>query len=265
MGAKFCSDSLSRTINSIRSKAFSLKIKVNKNVVAKLCSKNRVNYIDFKNVTNPDIAYILGLLWADGSVTFANNDAKTPQIKHTCVYYDSNCFDIIFEKTGDWGTYSFENKKSIGKNKMNANWTSNRELGEYLIANDYRDKCKSPSKILNNIPEKLHHHFYRGFFDGDGCITYYIKEEKYKAFSILFTGASNQNWNFLSKLFDEMDIVYKIRKLSDSLGKSSQIYIWRQGDVNKFCEYMYNDSNDSFLKRKYNKYLELIDYIKSMK
>lgn len=262
-GSKYCSDKLNRSESSVRSKARYLGLNVDGKVISKLRSKNRVDYNNFKNVLNSNYSYILGLLWSDGTVGFANNNAKTPQIKHTCVYYDSDCFNEIFKKTGDWGNYTFENKKSIGKNEMSANWTSNRELGEYLIENDYRNKSASPNKILNTIPDEYKNHFYRGFFDGDGCITSQSIKNKYKSFSIYFSGEKNQDWSFLSNLFDNMNIKYKIRKLKDDLGESSQIYIWRHSDLIKFCEYIYLDNDNSYLKRKYDKYIELLEYDES--
>jgi len=41
---------------------------------------------------------------------------------------------------------------------------------ELLVDNDYKLKSyNSADKILSKIPNSLHHYFFRGLIDGDGC------------------------------------------------------------------------------------------------
>ena len=213
----------------------------------------KVSAIDFINVETLSHAYLLGLLWADGSVIFANNKAKTPQIKHSTKKEDNIFFRKIFLNTGDWGIYETRNQGSFTKknNILEVNWTSNRELGEFLIENNYRNKIKSPDKILsklNNIEKQL---WFRGFFDGDGSVTIIPKGHH----SIAFTGHKEQDWYFIIKLFNEIGInKYKERIITSRGGFSSQIRITNKKDLNTFHKYLYNDSINISLSRKREKF-----------
>lgn len=64
---------------------------------------------------------------------------------------------------------------------------------------------------------------------------------------------------------ESKDIKYKIRKLSDRLGESSQLSIYESDSIYKFCEFIYEDSKDLRLERKYNKYIEFLQYKNEMK
>lgn len=265
-GVEYCSKKLNRSKSSISNMSNRLNLVVNYDVKIKNMSNNRINSDDFIDLNNENSvvnSYILGLLWADGYIGYANNPSKTPQIKHSCVIYDSDCFNKIFKQSGDWGNYTFENKKSIGKNTMSVNWTSNRKLGEYLIKNDYRNKNKSPFKILSNIPNDMKKYFFRGYFDGDGCVTYQIQQNKYESYGIYFSSSIDQNWDFLIHLMEKLDIKnYKIRKNTDDIGSYSQFYFKSNESSFKFLNYIYDGNLDICLKRKYDKYLKLKSYLK---
>jgi intein/homing endonuclease len=146
---------------------------------------------------------------------------------------------------------------------MSTNWISNRELGEYLIENNYRDKDKGT--LIYKRFDNLLSHFVRGIFDGDGCITISNSGLKYKQTTIYFSSTSNQDWKFLSEILDKINVNYKIRKNVDSLGKSSQLYINSSESIYNLCEFMYKDSIGIRLERKYNKYSYFLDYKKNYK
>jgi hypothetical protein len=260
-GINYCYEELKINKSTISSFARRNGLKVDKEVVIKNMSKNIINLDDYINVVDPKIAYILGLIWSDGSVSFSNNKSKTPIVKHSCVYYDSNINDLIFKEL-NWRRFESENEKSIGKNKMIINWISSRELGDYLISHNYRDKNKGTS-IYEKF-DNLKSHFIRGFFDGDGCITISNSGSNYKQTSIYFSSTKNQNWYFLEKILRELDIDYYIRLLKDDLGESSQLCIHDSKSIFKFCEYIYNYSENIRLERKYKKYLDFIKYKKEM-
>ena len=103
--------------------------------------KNRIKLNLFENINDKEIAYILGLLWADGHVTFANNNAKTPIIKHSANDLDNIVFKEILKFSGEWNTFTSKNIGSYAKTPktISVNWISSRKFGEFLIKNQYRD------------------------------------------------------------------------------------------------------------------------------
>jgi len=213
----------------------------------------KVDSKKFIRIKTPIHAYILGLLWADGTVIFANNNAKTPQIKHSTKKEDNIEFRKIFLKTGNWGLYETRNQGSYTKNKnfLEVNWTSNRKLGEFLIQNDYRNKLNSPEKILDKLNYLQKQLWFRGFFDGDGSVTIIPKGHH----SVAFTGHKEQNWSFIINLFNEIEIEkFRERIISSRGGYSSQIRITNKKDILKFYNYLYGDLVHIGLSRKRNKF-----------
>jgi len=211
--------------------------------------KNRINFDDFKNINKKEIAYILGLLWADGHVSFANNKAKTPIVKHSSKTDDNQTFKTILQFSGDWNTFECNNIGSYAKTprKISINWVSSRVLGEFLIENDYRNKTNSPELILNKIPEQLKVYWFRGFFDGDGSVT--IKNKGHH--SIAFTGNKNQDWYFITELFNNIGIKnFKIRIVKSRGGESSQVRITNKADLLLFENYLYFENDNLGLYRK---------------
>jgi phage anti-repressor protein len=217
--------------------------------------KNRIKLNLFENINDKEIAYILGLLWADGHVTFANNNAKTPIIKHSANDLDNIVFKEILKFSGEWNTFTSKNIGSYAKTPktISVNWISSRKFGEFLIKNQYRDKNKSPELILNEISDKLKPYWFRGFFDGDGSVT--IKNKGHH--SIAFTGNEKQDWKFIIDLFKEIKIFnYKIRIIESRGGKSSQIRITNKKELKIFENYIYGDydNNPLGLYRKRNQF-----------
>jgi hypothetical protein len=275
-GPAFCAENIGKKSATIVQRAIKLGIKVDKKVVSKLISSgikksesNReydsynVNPGIFLNIKTKEVAYLLGLIWADGNVSFANNASKTPIIKHNAIEEDNQFFLPIFKNTGDWHSFTNLNEKAIGNKPISTNWTCNRIIGEFLIENDYRDKNKSPDKILSLIPENLKHYFYRGFFDGDGSISVGHSKNGNLYRSLSFSASKNQDWSFIENLLDDLNIKYKIRKLKDDLGESSQIYFFNKHDIMLFFNYINknNDYENMGLKRKFDKFIKLKSYI----
>ena len=220
--------------------------------------KNRIDLKKFENIIDKEISYILGLLWADGHVTFANNKSKTPIIKHTTKPEDNDTYLPIFQYSGNWNTFTAKNIGSYSKTPKNIviNWVSCRELGQYLIDHDFRNKTNSPDLILNKIPNNLRVYWYRGFFDGDGSVS--IKHKGHH--SVTFTSSSNQDWSFIVNLYKELNIErFKHRIVKSRGGSSSQIRITNKKDIIKFERYLYDDY-DNYplgLSRKRDKFFEL--------
>lgn len=261
-GVKYCSEQIGIKRSTISSYVRRNKLKLDKESLYKIMSKNTINIDDYIKVVDPRIAYILGLLWSDGSVSFANNRSKTPIIKHTCISDDAKCFTEVFDSYG-WKNFESHNDKSLGKKKMVAHWVSSRDLGNLLIENKFRDK-ELGTYIYRNFDDNKSH-FLRGIFDGDGCFTISKSGQKYKQSAIYFSSSVNQNWAFLCDILDEISVSYKIRKVKDRLGESSQLYVIDSLSIYNLCEFMYVNSENMRLERKYNKYGEFLDYKRQFK
>jgi hypothetical protein len=259
-GAKYCSEKLNLNKSTVISCARRNGLKVSDKILksTRFKTKKIIDIDDYLNVVKPEISYIYGLIYADGHVSFSNNKSKTPIVKHTSVKYDSEVSDRIF-KNLNWRNFNYENDLSLGKNTMSVNWISSKELGEYLISQNYREKHMGT--FIYNKFKPLTNHFLRGFLDGDGCITT-SNNGKYKQTSIYFSSSYLQKWEFITEILKKIDVKYKIRTNTDKLGKSSQICIHDSKSIYNLCEYIYKDSENIRLERKFNKYQEFLEYKK---
>lgn len=211
------------------------------------------NYFDIIDI--PDKAYILGLLWADG-----HNDISKGKITLQLQEKDKKILDDI--------TLAVSSDRPLwlcNLHDKNENWSNAYTLtlnSEHISKVLYSyGMVQRKSLILeppNFLDESLYSHFIRGYFDGDGSISY----------------NPNKNYLQVSMIGTPMmckwisDICAKINvKTFISNNKNMNPLVCTFGITNikdriKFLDWLYNDANLK-LKRKYDKYQQFI-YDKNM-
>jgi hypothetical protein len=215
-GKLYCSEHLNREGSSIFKKANRLNLKINPDVklINNTTAQNKyqsnrisddfnVSIEQFLDIQKPEVAYLLGFLWADGYIV--RNEIRLEIVKD-----DLDHIKPILESIGTW-TYSYRNRSRNGvKTKTSGRAvTSNRKLKEFLACHDYDKKSYvSADKILSKIPNELKHYFFRGFVDGDGNI--YPPKKR-----ITLAGSLKQDWGFISKICDELKIKHNIYRHSN--------------------------------------------------
>lgn len=278
-GSRYCSDVLGLPAKRIGGFCAVNKIKVtsirmaNKNKASIKCAQNsrknyyqnkpyedyKVNPSQFININSPEIAYILGLLWADGYVRIKG---YSNSISIECIEKDLNLLKDIFLKTGKW---CMNHRKRTNRQPQMVITTNNKILAKFLQDNGYVSKSElSACKILSKIPDELKYYWFRGLIDGDGCF-YQSKNEYCNQLSI--ASSYHQDWTYLESLFKKMKISYGICRRIQGENKSSIIRISNKRDINKFGNYIYKDYlNDKIgLERKYLKFKKISDvYQKSL-
>lgn len=258
-GFTFCATYLNKKPHQVHRKAKKLGLKLTKDDIHLINVRRRiwnpedykVNPEQFINVQTPEAAYILGLLWADGTIKTKCYITRIGLVKE-----DFDLISHIFDKTGQWASTlsNFHNRRpAIVK------YTCNKILWTYLYNNDYYIKSgASADKILSRIPDGLKHYWWRGYSDGDGC---FMKNAAVSGFQI--TSVIDQDWSFVEKIFNQLNInSYKIYKTEQKNGyRSSDIKINNAFDIEKFGSYLYSTyAKDGIgLSRKYNKFLLIKD------
>lgn len=267
LGGIGCAEILGISRNSIYIFASKNKLKINENVLKKIASKRskenwknheykdsdyKVSSNFFKKCETPESAYILGLLWADGTIYKKNYHNK---ISIECLESDMINWLDIFKKSGEW-TFYIRKGRISGKNMMTLS-TNNKDLINFLIDNNYDIKSTaSPDKILSKIPIELQHYFFRGWIDGDGCF-YFNKKNNARQFYL--SGAFNQDWNASEILFKSIDVKYSICRIENK-NSYSCIRVTNKNGIEKIGNFVYkNFKNDCIgLNRKYEKLQEII-------
>jgi intein/homing endonuclease len=240
---------LKRTPAAIKSICRRLSIKHNKDEILnkqikyskKQSGQYNVNEKKFINDIDDVAAYLLGLIWADGHLhkKIKNDTVKYYALSISLKESDANYVDELLINTGKWTKTKYKNQIAFT--------CYNRILGEFLELHDYLSKSKtSPCKILSHIPIDLHKYFFLGYLDGDGCI--YNKNKK---ITITFTSTYEQDWKFMEKLLQNMDIKYYIRRvIKNNTAKYSDLRIHKKDHCSKFLSYLYDKHSLGFIRKK---------------
>lgn len=197
----------------------------------------------FSIIDTEEKAYILGFVYADGSV-----NERYKQMVIGLKYDDKEILEKIsksmsstFPITINYGSYS----KNYPKTKKCAiNITSHQIF--YDLCNIGCVPRKSDILIFpENIPDELIHHFMRGYFDGDGTV-YDVKSEK-NGIKMGLISTKEFCDSFLDKL--PYDGKAKTRKEYRSKKNVWYFTIGGYNMVKKIYEFLYKDAT-IFLDRK---------------
>jgi len=237
-GSIYCAEKLNISIDLVRSRVSRLKL-------------NKIDKIDiekFINIKDKEISYILGLIWSDGHIRKNNSSICVSIVNDDMIHLKD-----IFMKTGDWNyniinldkyEYKQQGRISIGSIKL------------HKILSDYgfiEKSTISPNKLLESIPQNLHHYFLRGLVDGDGC--FYINK-KHHTYQFSISSTINQDWDYMIQICNKLNITYRIDITNKTKSKSSLFRICRKKDVITIGDYIYQDFSFG-LNRKYQKFLEI--------
>lgn len=250
-GSDYCAKQLGRDRKAIKVKCINLGIKFDIDNYYDNINR-KVDHKQFINVDNKYTAYILGFIWADGYI-------GKKEIQVLINTKDLDDIKKIFLYTGEWRMYSdsYIDKRTNKEYDRTRIVTKNQLLSKFLIDNDYKDKSQiNCDKILNKIPNNLKSHFFRGFFDGDGCFYYNKKCSSYNCF---FTSSYDQEWSSVETLLKSLDIKYNISRKIGKKGKHSTISIQNKNDIDIFANYIYNEWEHIGLERKFNYYKSFSD------
>ena len=269
-GSLFCSQKLNKTQKAIVIKAHKLGIKQDKTELSKRVSEYRqsnpkpdykynVNSKQFINFESPEAVYLLGFIWGDGHVRIRKNAHHIIFSNDWLDYLD---LKHIFDKTGNWPCNFKKRDREDKCDKANI-CLSQKLLVKFLEENDYVIKSKSkPTKILSQIPEKLKHYFYLGWFDSDGGI-HFSRSTK----SVYYSSFYEQDWIDLENLFKSINVKFRINRNITKTGKNSSISFSNSESIHNLFKYLYKEykKNKIGLKRKYKIFLEFFEYEKNLK
>jgi hypothetical protein len=256
IGSTECSVKLNIPVSKIQDIVKFYKIKIPKEIKIRLINerinktkKYKINTEMFLTPDTPSACYILGLLWADGSLKGSGDNSVRLTLKKT----DGVHIVPIIKTTGNWSIK--ELKYKIHKNPVLFFRCCDKKLYSFLTEMGYYDKSQnSAENIICHIPEELRHYWWRGYFDGDGT----LNKNNY---GISITSTINQDWSFLK--FLPTSIKLKTKKYQQIVnGKTqscSRMLIWGKENVLVFLNYIY--SGEVFgIERKYKHYLRKLEH-----
>lgn len=210
----------------------------------------------FDQIDTEEKAYFLGLLYADGH----NRNGRFSiglheQDKHILEKFSLRIFGRINLK---------ERKpyvRQYGDIVINASRHYILNVYSVYMSKRLNELGMVPKKSLihgfpsaDQIPDRLIHHFVRGYFDGDGCLSHRTANHAKRWIVTILSSKE-----FCDKLIELASRELSIRVLTNK--KQSAIHsISVSGNlqIKKFMDWLYSDAT-CFLERKYKKYLELCE------
>ena len=222
-------------------------------------SKRKIRHSFFSNIETELQAYLLGFFAADGSI---NEKRKTFRI-HLQIGDQElvNLYkDII---SPDAYTFIKEEHITTGRNgiKIHAHESygvdiTSSELCKDLVELGFGYNKSYADLHIPNIPKNLIRHFIRGYFDGDGCITGGVYQDKNKPnprvrVHVNIDGKTLSIFNDLLKFFSDNNIKMNINYLKRD--DMYRICTSSKKEVKKIFHLFYDDAN-FYLSRKYKKF-----------
>lgn len=221
------------------------------NVVIRDNTKNSRKYYHdedfFEDIDTEEKAYWLGFIFADGFIESKRNHGAQ-KLGITLSKIDMSHLEKFKESIK--ATNPIKEYKGSG---YNANGMFSKILlTSQKTVDDLKKHGCVEQKTLQlrfpAIPNELKHHFIRGYFDGDGSLSFIQN----KAYEMQFTGTKD----FLNSI---MTYFNKELKMHTKDNINFQLKIGGNLQVRKILDIIYKDAT-VYLDRKYEKYLEVLKY-----
>ena len=203
--------------------------------------KNESVNIHFFDSWNPDMAYVLGFLFADGSV---NKEENSVCIRIT--REDEKC--LVFIQNILKSKRPIYREKGRGKDKDQ----SILGISSTVMVSKLIDLGLKPRKTYNddpfpNIPKGMISHFVRGYFDGDGSVGVYGRD----CCHLSFVGSPR----FLVGLRNLLVNTIKVSPKSVGVKKGktadwASVYWSAKDDILKFQRFLYPEGYSFCYERK---------------
>lgn len=210
---------------------------------------------------SPEMAYVLGFIFADGTVFKNRRGAHFLEITSTDLevikgirkIFDSN-HKIGIRPAGLYGRKKVAYRLQIGSKDL---------LSDLLKLGVFQNKSRTVQFPV--IPNKYEGDFVRGYFDGDGNVSFghYFKKDRQKwawFFSTRFTSGSKR---FLTGLKKVLDKYIKGGFILNKSDRSGFDLVLSHKDSVALFKLMYNNvTSDLFLERKYSIFLKAFGILK---
>ena len=206
-----------------------------------------INEEFFNVIDTEEKAYIIGFICADGYVGQGT-------IQFYISVKDINILEKIKKCLGSNALISFSTQKNPYKKGKEFCELCRLQLSSVKLINslDFIPKNKTynlNSSIIDNIPQQYIRDFLRGYFDGDGNITFGKKYGSSTIYSVHVAGNKEFLENTFQKYIPSTNKMYFYKN-------SKQCWTWNvtsKERVINFLSYLYKDSS-IYLDRKYNIY-----------
>lgn len=222
-------------------------------------SNREIRHNFFSSIETEIQAYLLGIIASDGSINLE---------RHTIILHinevDKELFDLFKIISPNAYTQKCKGTESMatvrGRTVKNKGSIRLAISSKILIEDLYKlgieqNKTYKGMFIPKQIPENLINHFIRGYFDGDGCITYSIRKPNPKNREVNYRVTGR--FEICSKLSNILiDFQRYLSSTNISYIKRDSMYnlnTCSRNTIKQIYHYLY-DNSSFYLSRKFNKF-----------
>lgn len=194
----------------------------------------------FSNIDTEDKAYHLGFIAADGAVVNNGNDIMVLTIS-------INKKDIEILENMKRCMKSNHNIQTLQRDQVRLAIANKTLLSDLMKLGIHERKSLDLEPMLKFVPNKLKHHFIRGYFDGDGSIFWTKTGSKNKRRYVAIRGTK--------EFLEEIQSYFGAGGTIQFNTGTHQLRIGAKADVEHIYQVMYQDAS-VYLERKYLKFVE---------
>ena len=222
----------------------------------------------FADIDCEEKAYLLGFFLADGGYELGNNCTKSYKFRICLQEEDKEIVELfkefIIPEKELYYKRSYIDKRNVNhKSTYSISWTSSKmaedlKLFNIIPAKTYDVDFEFP---FERIPDLYLWDFIRGFFDGDGQISF---SDKTHQSTFALYGTSNK---FMKKLGEIFEKEFNVLKRIEGIQKSNMIlYTLRFSANGKRLDFFtklyekYYTNKKYFMKRKQEKFLKYLNF-----
>ena len=213
-----------------------------------------------ENICSKKVAYLIGYLSGDGNYENGNGK-RTDRLSVTTT--DKGTMDWMIE------TFSLpEQTRTVRNNNESQGIYASKDAYVKTFPTSYSEEfnkfgilCRKTDRMIHNINKTDMKYWLLGFLDSDGMISWSERKDRDRiAAKVSFTHPSAKLLERVQTfLRDELNIPSSIKPKGTE--KCFVLSFSKISDVKRFGDYVYSDKLAIVLKRKYNKYLELLEQI----
>ena len=201
----------------------------------------------FNKIDTEEKAYWLGFLYADGCVHSNNYEISVNITDREHIEKFKTAIKAFNHNITEIQDKRFQNAKTLYQFSI-----KDKQLHQDLIKWGCIPQKSLLINKIPNIPRDYVSHFLRGYFDGDGSLHYLRGTNNYR---ISFVGTKD----FLNDVQKELQTNVSLQ--SNIAGKAYVLQIAGRKQIERILNYLYNNSKENNrLNRKYQKYLDCLDW-----
>jgi len=213
--------------------------------------KYEVDTSFFEHPLSKEAAYVLGFIWADGSVKYYKRDDKitSAEFQIEIKEEDEYVLEMIRKVMSSNHRIAHRQRKACRLSRFQV---VRKDLVIKLLKYGIEEKKSFKNISPKHIDSEVEGHFIRGLFDGDGSVSFVNNRARFNI------GGSINTISWVRDCLCKNGLPYHKVSL-DKRSLNFGIIEWQGRDcLEKVYKYLYNEANALYMERKHKVFKEIL-------